>query len=91
MSEEPNNKRFSEWVEVDCNECQRYWDNSCDGCKDTLKGSKMPCNSFLATRSVIIPQEIKALKKDIKWLKTALTILTGIVLLMAISDVIGGW
>lgn len=88
MSEEPNNKRFSEWVEVDCNECQRYWDNSCDGCKDTLKGSKMPCNSFLATRSVIIPQEIKQLKKAVKGLKIAIAILSVIVLFMIIRGVV---
>lgn len=86
MSDEP--KRFSEWVEVDCNECQRYWDNSCDGCKDTLKGSKMPCNSFLATRSVIIPQEIKQLKKAVKGLKTAVAILSVIVLLIIIRGVV---
>lgn len=86
MSEEP--KRFSEWVEVDCNECQRYWDNSCDGCKDALKGSKTPCNSFLATRSVIIPQEIKQLKKAVKGLKTAVAILSVIVLFMIIRGVV---
>ena len=78
-------KRFSEWVEVDCNECQRYWDNSCDGCKDSVKGSKTPCNSFLATRSVIIPQEIERLKSDIFGLKTAIVILSGVTLGILIS------
>ena len=86
MSEEP--KRFSEWVEVDCNECQRYWDNSCDGCKDALKGSKTPCNSFLATRQVKIPQEIERLKKGYNGLKTAFVILSVIVVLMLILEVI---
>lgn len=87
MDNEP--KRFSEWVEVDCNECQRYWDNSCDGCKDALKGSKTPCNSFLATRSVIIPKEIEALKIDILRLKTAIIIFGGITLgiLIALLEV----
>lgn len=86
MSEEP--KRFSDWVEVDCNECQRYWDNSCDGCKDALKGSKTPCNSFLATRSVIIPQQIEALKKGYNGLKTAFAILGMIELLHLILGVV---
>lgn len=86
MSDEP--KRFSEWVEVDCNECQRYWDNSCDGCKDTLKGSKMPCNSFLATRSVIIPQQIEQLKTAINGLKIALIVLGCGVLILTL--VVGG-
>lgn len=87
MDKEP--KRFSEWVEVDCNECQRYWDNSCDGCKDALKGSKMPCNSFLATRSVIIPQQIEQLKTTINGLKTAILILALCVGMLALM-VIGG-
>ena len=83
MSEEP--KRFSEWVEVDCNECQRYWDNSCDGCKDALKGSKTPCNSFLATRSVIIPKEIERLKQavsDLKSVQLIQFIILGAIVLM---------
>lgn len=83
--QEKEPKRFSEWVEVDCNECQRYWDNSCDGCKSTLKGSKTPCNSFLATRSVVIPGEIKQLKKAVKGLKTAFAILACIVLCIIIK------
>lgn len=82
-------KRFSEWVEVDCNECQRYWDNSCDGCKDTLKGSKTPCNSFLATRSVIIPQQIEQLKKSVNGLKTDVLLL-GLCVGMLTLLVIGG-
>jgi hypothetical protein len=61
MSE--NNRIFDEFPKVDCNECSRYWDNSCDG---VLKGSEKPCNSFLATRSVILPEEIKSLKTALK-------------------------
>jgi hypothetical protein len=59
-------KRFEEWEEVDCNECARYWDSSCDG---TSKGSKKGCNSYLPTRSVVIPAQIKALQTDIIALK----------------------
>lgn len=58
-------KRFSDWCEVNCEDCARYWDNSCDGVK---KGSSRPCNSFLATRSIVIPEQIKALQKSVKWL-----------------------
>ena len=79
---------FEEWVEVECEQCERWWLNQCDGCRDSVKGSKTPCNSFLATRSVIIPEQINALKKEIKWLKTALIFLSGIVLLIAISEVL---
>lgn len=55
-------KRFEDWTTVDCNECEHYWTNSCDG---ACKGSQKPCNSFLATRSVIIPEQIKRLDKRI--------------------------
>ena len=55
-------KRFEDWEKVDCNDCSHYYDNSCDG---VSKGSEKPCNSFLATRSVVIPEKINELKCDI--------------------------
>lgn len=63
-----NRTRFDEWNEVECNECARYWDSSCDG---VSKGENRPCTSFLATRSVIIPLQIKKLQKVIFWLVLA--------------------
>ncbi len=59
-------KRFEDWEEVDCNECSHYWDDSCDG---VSKGSKVGCNSFLATRSVVIPARLNALENSNKWLR----------------------
>ena len=56
---------FSEWEECDCNQCERYWDSSCDGVK---KNKRKSCNAFMATRSVIIPEQIKDLQKRFKWL-----------------------
>lgn len=61
-------KRFEDWVEVDCNECEHYWDSSCSGVKTPLKSDRKPCTSFLATRSVVIPLQIKALRSHLKWL-----------------------
>jgi hypothetical protein len=55
-------KRFEDWEEVDCNECARYWDSSCDGAS---KGSKKGCNSYLATRSVVLPAKINELEKRV--------------------------
>jgi len=60
-------KRFDDW-EVDCNECSHYWDNSCDGAS---KGSRIDCNSFLATRSIVIPERLNYLEKRVKWLELA--------------------
>ncbi len=67
-------KRFEDWYKVDCNECARYWDSSCDG----ATGSHKPCNSFLATRNILIPQEIKTLKNSLKTLKIHCYVLTGV-------------
>ncbi len=62
---ENQKKRFEEWEEVDCNDCSHYWDNSCDGVQ---KAQKRLCTSFKATRSVVIPQEVKWLRTRLKWL-----------------------
>ena len=60
-----NPKIFEDWEEIDCNECARYWDSSCDG---VGKDSKRHCTSYLATRSVVIPLQVKALRNHIRWL-----------------------
>lgn len=57
-----NNKRFEEWnCKVDCNDCERWWLNQCDG---VFKDAEKPCSSYLATRTVVIPEQIKSLEKD---------------------------
>ena len=70
-----NNKRFEEWEEVDCNQCARYWDSSCDG------ADKRICTSYLATREVVIPAQIKKLEKKF-------TLLNCAVFLLALSQLI---
>lgn len=79
-------KRFQDWVEVDCNECARYWDSSCDA----VQGSQRPCNSFLATRSIIIPAKIKSLEKSFKWLTIATLLLAISQIIHIVSCVVGG-
>lgn len=76
MSEEK--KRFDEW-EVDCNTCERYWLNQCDGAKCGSKAKKQPCNSYLASRKVVIPQQIKSLERAVFKLKIAIAALFGAV------------
>ena len=63
-------KRFEDWVKVDCNDCAKYWDSSCDG----PQGPHRPCNSYLATRSVVIPAKLKSLEKRVRWLEFAIGI-----------------
>ena len=60
-------KRFDDWESViDCNDCARYWDNSCDGV--AVKAGNKRCMSFVATRNILIPNQIKELQKEVKWL-----------------------
>ncbi len=65
-------KRFSEWddcQEVNCNQCDNWWTNQCDG---VPKAQIRHCTSFKATRDIVIPQEIKRLKTRLNWLVWAL-------------------
>lgn len=73
-----SSKRFEDWEEVDCNDCSHYWDSSCDGAS---KGSRVGCNSFLATRSVVIPEKIKYLERRVGRLE-------GACVLMLILDIL---
>ena len=81
MANQDQPKRFEDWTQVDCNECARYWDSSCDG----SQGSQRPCNSFLATRSVVIPGQLKALEKRINHLRISCIISDISVLLFMIA------
>lgn len=77
-------KRFEDWTHVDCNDCARYWDSSCDGVQATHK----PCNSFLASRQVKIPAQIKDLEKRIKWLSISCMCANLGVLMLALSHIL---
>ena len=80
-------KRFDDYQEVvDCNECSHYWDSSCDGAS---KGSRVGCNSFLATRSVVIPEKLNSLEKRVKSLDGHLIILYAIVVILIIGHIMG--
>lgn len=80
-------KLFSEWdSDVDCNDCEHYWDNSCDGA--TPKRLRRPCNSFLATRKVFIPEQIKALENRCESLKCSCITLSICVILLALYNIL---
>lgn len=66
-----DSKRFEDWEQVDCNKCARYYDSSCDGVE---KGSKKPCNSYIATRDIVLPEKIKRLETRFMWLEWAMII-----------------
>ena len=84
MSEQ---KRFENWEEVDCNDCACYWDNSCDG---VIPPSQKLCNSFKATRRIVIPAQIKALEKRVKWLAIGCLCANLAVLIHILTHIFGG-
>lgn len=80
-------KRFDTWDEVNCNECSRYWDDSCDA---VSQGSRRLCNSFLATRSVVIPAQLNALKTKVKGLYWTVVLNTILVTWLLIEVIMRG-
>ena len=83
-------KRFEDWEEVSCNECERWWLNQCDGAKTHGKGSKMPCTSFLATRRVVIPIQIKSLQKANTRMRVCIVLLVVAQILHCLGHIFGG-
>ena len=63
MTEE--RKVFDDY-EVECNTCEKYWINQCDGVKP---GEPRKCNSYVAVRKMDVVQQIDKNTKDIKFLK----------------------
>lgn len=79
---------FDDWSEVkDCNKCEPYWNNQCDGAK---VGSEKRCTAFKATRKVDIPLEIEALRKAVKRLSVAVILLGVVQILESLSSILGG-
>lgn len=72
------NKIFDEFPKADCNECEHYWTTACDG---TKKDETKVCNSFSATRHVVIPEQIKRLERKIDGLSIS-------IILVAVSMII---
>lgn len=54
-------KIFDEPV-VECNECEHYWDSSCDG---TPIKKERNCTAYKATRREDIPEQIKRLNNEV--------------------------
>ena len=80
-------KRFEEWTcKVDCDECERWWTNQCDG---VFKGSEQPCRSYLATRKIVLPAKIKFLEKRVKLLRIGCIIGDIVMILHLISHLVG--
>ena len=76
--------KFDDWSDIkDCNQCEPYWNNQCDG---AVVGSEKPCKAFVAVRRVSIPAEIKAIRSEIKRLYVSLLLLAITVLIHYIVE-----
>lgn len=53
-----SDKKIFDDYNVDCNDCQHYWTDTCDGVK---QGSTRLCKEFVATRRTNIPEQIEML------------------------------
>jgi hypothetical protein len=66
-------KKIFEEVEVDCNDCEAYWLNQCDGvsCNSVRK-----CVSYIPTKRVDIPNKIQVLERRVNTLDRMVMILS---------------
>lgn len=69
-------KIFEDFPTVECNDCEHFWLNQCDGSNE----QERVCNAFLATRRVTLPE-------DVKRLRTRLDLLSGVAVLIVLAQI----
>lgn len=73
---------FEEYPTHGCDECERWWNNQCDGRRINEKALNRPCNEFLPTRNIEIPLKIKTLQRDVKLLEIIVVMLSVSIILL---------
>ena len=81
-------KMFDDYIPVDCNDCQHYWNDACDGVQAADR--EVPCTSYIATRTSDIPKRIERLEKNVKELYTNSIVYGVIIIAMLVVDLIWG-
>lgn len=81
-------KVFDDYIPVDCNDCQHYWNDACDGVQSADR--EAPCTSYIATRTSDIPKRIERLERDLKLMSTSHIIFGVAIVVLVISDLIFG-
>ena len=91
MSE--NKKVFDDYAELcECLKCDCYYNNQCDGSpRVATKDPYEPCKAFVATRRVIIPQDIENLKKSVRSLERSDFVWGLILLFHLLTHLLGSW
>lgn len=79
-------KKIFDEYQVECNECQRYWNDQCDGVRE---GTTKPCTSFLATRRTNIPEQIKNLEKRLVRAENSIGILAIGLVIAGVGIILG--
>ena len=74
-------KVFDDFKEVDCEECESWQLNQCDG---VPVGSQRSCTAYKAVRRLNTPLQIKALQKVYKDLRTISILNTICIILLAL-------
>ena len=85
-------KVFDDFPVKECDNCERWWTNQCDGHKCSeipSRSSKLTCTSFLPIRSVTIPQKVEKLSKDVKWLTRCVDLWGGAVIMILLMILMG--
>ena len=75
-------KIFDDYL-VDCNECQSYWLDQCDGAK---VGSQKACTAFKAVRRTDLPEQIENLEKRLVRAETGFLIIGALVVLIEVLE-----
>lgn len=79
-------KKIFDLEPIACEDCERYWDSSCDGHKN-----EAPCKSFKAALKYDIPQRLKTVEYKVNELRKSdiLQIITDIgILIYLIFDIL---
>ena len=78
-------KVFDDFPTVDCEECEHWQINRCDG---HSVGTESSCTAFKVVRRLNTPQEIKALQKGYKDLTRASIINSIAIILLALAVIL---
>ena len=78
-------KVFDDFPTVDCEECEHWQINRCDG---HSVGTESSCTAFKVVRRLNTPQEIKALQKGYKDLTRASLINSIAIILLALAVIL---
>jgi hypothetical protein len=81
----PKQKVFDDFKEVDCEECESWQLNQCDG---VPVGSQRSCTAYKAVRRLNTPLQIKMLQKGYKELRKASIINSVAIILLTLAVIL---